>query len=136
MKYKFFILFIFIFSFSLSFSPPLYAECPDGGPGSENCDLNGTSNSVTLVNPLEGGGVNSLPELIKKILDIALTLGVPLIALAIIYSGYLFVAAQGNPTKLEEAKRTLVWVIVGAAILLAAYAISTAIVSTINAIRG
>lgn len=91
--------------------------------------------SVKLDNPL-GNGIDNLPDLVRALLDIVLTVGVPLIALAIIYSGYLFVAAQGNPDALKKAKSTLVYVVIGAAILLAAYAISEAIVGSIEAIRG
>jgi hypothetical protein len=91
--------------------------------------------SVKLDNPL-GNGIDNLPKLVEALLDIVLTVGVPLIALAIIYSGYLFVAAQGNPEALKKAKSTLVYVVIGAAILLAAYAISEAIVGSIEAIRG
>lgn len=90
--------------------------------------------SVKLENPI--GGIDSIPALVENILDIILTIGVPLIAMAIIYSGYLFVAAQGNPTKLETAKKSLVYVILGAGILLGAYAIASAVVSTVEAIRG
>lgn len=89
---------------------------------------------VKLVNPL--GTTKTLPELIEGILRIVLTIGVPVIALAIIYAGFQFIAAQGNPQKLQEARRTLLYVLIGAGILLAAYVIAEAIVGTINAIRG
>lgn len=89
-----------------------------------------------LVNPLKSGGVEDIPTLVEKILEIVLKIGTPIIALAIIYAGYLFIAAQGNPTKLETAKKTLVYVVIGAAILLGAYVIAETVVGTVNAIRG
>ena len=97
-----------------------------------------SSQSITLVNPLDsdGSGIKDIPTLIQKLLEIVLKIGAPIIALAIIYAGYLFIAAQGNPTKLETAKKTLVWVVVGAAILLGAYVIAESIVGTVNANRG
>ncbi len=101
----------------------------------ENSNLDGDGVVIKLENPL-GSNTNSLPELVQKILEIALKVGVPLIALAIIYTGYLFIAAQGNPEKLQKAKQSLIWVVIGSGILLGAYVIANALVGTINAIRG
>lgn len=95
---------------------------------------NSDPKSIRLVNPL--GTTKTLPELVEGLLRIVLTIGIPIVALAIIYAGFQFVAAQGNPTKLQEARRTLLYVLIGAAILLAAYVIAEAMVGTINAIRG
>jgi hypothetical protein len=80
--------------------------------------------------------VRDIPTLVREILKIVITVGVPIVALAIIYSGFLFVAAQGNPEKLKKAKDTLLYVIIGAAILLGAYVIAEAIEATVAAIRG
>jgi len=113
----------------LATTESVFAQEPVGG----TTNTEALSSPVTLNNPIS---VDSIPELVTKILDIVLTVGVPLIALAIIYSGYLFVAAQGNSTKLEEAKRSIVYVVIGAAILLAAHAISVAIFSSVQSIRG
>lgn len=126
-----------IILFTLHTSPVLAIDCPTGGtaPTLSECSSGSAGISVKLANPL-GNGIDNLPKLVEALLDIVLTVGVPLIALAIIYSGYLFVAAQGNPEALKKAKSTLVYVVIGAAILLAAYAISEAIVGSIEAIRG
>jgi hypothetical protein len=92
------------------------------------------SSPIRLVNPLQT--TQTLPQLVEGILRVVLTIGVPLVALAIVYAGFKFVAAQGRPEKLQEARRTLLYVVVGAGILLAAYVIAEAIVETVNAIRG
>lgn len=103
-----------------------------GGTGDSTC----TGDTCKLQNPLGTNGIDNIPDLVKAILEIALKIGVPLIALAIIYAGFKFIAAQGNSEKLSEAKQTMIYVIVGAAILLAAYAIATAIVNTVGSITG
>lgn len=103
-------------------------------PPAENGSSTPSVTPVKLVNPL--GDTKSLPEMIEGLLRVVLTIGIPVVALAIIYAGFQFVAAQGNPQKLQEARRTLLYVIIGATILLAAYVIAEAIVGTINAIRG
>ena len=93
-----------------------------------------TCNSTTsgkICNPL-GNSVNSIPELIQKFLIGAIKIGIPIIALAIVYSGFLFVFARGNPEKLTAAKETLLWTLVGAAILLGSWTIATLIQTTIT----
>ena len=62
-------------------------------------------------------------------------IGVPIIALAIIYAGFLFVTAQGNSEKLTKAKKTLLYTLIGAALLLGAVVIAEAIKGTVNDIK-
>ena len=88
---------------------------------------------IKLVNPLKS--TKTLPELIEGILRIVLTIGIPVVALAIIYAGFRFVVAQGKPQELETARRNLLYVLIGAGILLGAYVIAEALVGTIKAIR-
>ena len=56
-------------------------------------------------------------------------------ALAIIYSGFLFVFARGNDEKLKTAKDALFYSIIGAAVLLGSWAIAEMIASTINTLK-
>ncbi|MBP6883739.1 MAG: hypothetical protein KBC06_00705 [Candidatus Pacebacteria bacterium] len=73
----------------------------------------------------------TIPEFIQVILIGVIKIGIPIIALALIYSGFLFVAAQGNSEKLETAKKSLLYTIIGAAILLGAWAIAILISETV-----
>lgn len=91
-----------------------------------------TGTLITLDNPI---GPDTLQEFIKKILDIVLTIGIPIVALAIIYAGYLFVSARGNSEKLGEAKDTLMYTILGAAILLGSWVLASAISTTITSFQ-
>ncbi|MFA6520689.1 MAG: hypothetical protein WCT44_03730 [Candidatus Paceibacterota bacterium] len=77
-------------------------------------------------------GEGSIPEFIHTILVGAIKIGIPVIALAIIYSGFLFVFARGNSEKLTKAKDTLLYTLIGAAILLGSWAIATLIQNTVN----
>ncbi len=86
----------------------------------------------TLCNPTN---VDDLTTFVKKILDIVLTIGIPIVALAIIYSGFLFVQARGNSEALTKAKKTLVYTLVGAAILLGAWILAQAIGDTVGELR-
>ena len=89
---------------------------------------------IKLENPL-GSGTGSLLILLTKLLEIVRDVGIPVIAIFIVYSGFLFVKAQGNDSKLSEAKQTLLWTMIGAAIVLGATVISGVINTTIGGLK-
>lgn len=136
---KFAIITMFLVTLSLPMTASVFAQTTVRDSGNNSGTVvqdsgNAEPTSIKLVNPLKT--IDDIPSFVRALLDIVLTIAIPVIALAIIYAGYKFIAAQGNPTKLEEAKNTLIYVLIGAAILLAAYVIAEAVVNTINAIRG
>lgn len=103
----------------VSFAQAIDEECPDG----------------QLCNPLKG--VGSLTGLIEVVLkNIILPIGSVVIVIMIIYSGFLFVTARGNSEKIEDARRTFLYVVIGAAILLGAWMIAEAISGTLCQITG
>jgi len=57
--------------------------------------------NTTINNPLGNGHLSTIPAFIEGVLKIVLDVGVPIVTLAIIYAGFLFVQAQGNPEKLN-----------------------------------
>lgn len=83
---------------------------------------------TTIVNPI---GVDTIMGLIKKILEGVLTIALPIIALAFIYSGFLFVQAQGKPEELKTAKSAFIYSLIGGAILLGAWALAQLISETV-----
>ncbi len=87
-----------------------------------------------IVNPLGPTGPASIQEFIKTLLTGVLKIGIPIVALAIIYCGFLFVAARGNSEKLTKAKGALLYTLIGAAILLGSWAIANLISSTVLAL--
>jgi hypothetical protein len=98
------------------------ATCPDGTPSDGRiCNPIGTP-----------GATASLPAFIRTILNGFLTIGIPLVALAVIYCGFLFVFARGNSEKLTKAKDSLLWTLVGAGVLLGAWAIAQMISATVT----
>lgn len=87
-----------------------------------------------LCNPLGDNGVASIPAFIKILLEGVLKIGMPIVALAIIYCGFLFVSARGNSEKLSKAKDALLYTLIGAAILLGSWAIAQLISETVISI--
>ena len=87
--------------------------------------------NVKINNPFKGG--DDLASVVDTILkDVVMPLSAVLVVLAIIYSGFKFVTAQGNPAKITEAKTGLLYVLIGAAVLLGAVGISEAIKGTLK----
>lgn len=84
-----------------------------------------------ICNPIS---YKTLEAFIKAILEGVIKIGIPIIALAIIYCGFLFVFARGNSEKLKTAKSSLMYTLIGAAILLGAWAIAQLISETILAL--
>ena len=77
-----------------------------------------------------------LPVLIGKIISIFLgLLGIIFIAL-IVYGGYLWMTAMGDETKIEKAKNTIVPALIGVVIIIAAYSITSFVISSlVNAVQ-
>ncbi len=87
--------------------------------------------------PPPSSSATSIMGIIKALLENAIMpIAAVLVVMYIIYAGFTFVTAQGNPTKIKEAKARLLWSLVGAGVLLGAVAISSAVCTTLKAILG
>jgi Type IV secretion system pilin len=101
-------------------------------PAQSQSSVNNTGTNVTLINPLGAG--TSLTTLLNSVLKFVVQIGAVIVILMLVYVGFKFVVAQGNPAKIEEARRMLLWTIVGALILLGAQVIAIGICETTNAL--
>ncbi len=153
MKKKIFVSTMFLFFlFSFFSNTNVYAACPPdcatgditaGGDGDITAGGDGAGTAggdtgsgdfsldITIDNPLKTE-IDTLPEFVEEVLRIVLKVGIPIVTLFIIYAGLLFVMAAGNPEKLKKAKETLLWTLVGAAVLLGAWVIAEAIQGTLT----
>ncbi len=78
-----------------------------------------------VTNPINA---NSFTEVILLIAEVIITIAVPLAAIFLVYSGILFVTAQGNEEQLKRAKSVFWYTIIGTAVIVGSYAIASAIV--------
>ena len=62
-------------------------------------------------------------NLVGLIRNMFLIIGVISLVIFIIWAGMGFFTAQGNPTKIQEAKKRLLWTLVATAIILGTYVI-------------
>ena len=59
-------------------------------------------------------------------------LGSIILVLALVYTGFLFVVAQGNQEKISSARSALMWTVIGGLVLLGAEAIGLVISATVK----
>ena len=141
---------VFLFSLSIFFvmgAVLVFAQAgevsPTGPGGSSPTGPGGSSPTsldinISLQNPFNCGGVSpcTLFTFLRSIIDnILLPIGGVLAVLAFIYSGFLYVTAQGNETSLKTAHRALLYTSIGTAILLGSWVIAKVIETTINQLR-
>jgi hypothetical protein len=88
--------------------------------------------TVNIKNPLENSGIDSIEGFIEKIIDIIVMIVTPFIVLCLIYAGFQYVTAGGDPGKIKKAHAWLLWTVVGAAVILGAWVIAHAIAGTVK----
>lgn len=122
MKYGFVLVLVFSF-FVSSFGNESIVEADDE-----------ITIATKIDNPI-GEKINDIPALIKVALEFVVKIGGPVIVFFIVYSGFLFISAQGNKDKMKKAKDTLLYVIIGAVVVLGAFVISKIITGTVEQLR-
>jgi uncharacterized membrane protein len=100
---------------------PVLAATPNGstGPG----------DSMIFKNPIKA---TSLQDFLKSLLRVVTMLGAIVVVFFIIFAGFNYVTARGDEKKIQAATKTLTWTAVGAAVILGAQVIATAIQGTVN----
>lgn len=88
--------------------------------------------ATKLNNPIS---TSTIQAFIAQILDVMVTIATPVAILAIIYSGFLFVKAQGKPEAIKEAKFILKWTLVGVMVILGAQILSSVVAGTIESLK-
>ncbi|MCW9054665.1 MAG: hypothetical protein OQJ98_01625 [Candidatus Pacebacteria bacterium] len=87
-----------------------------------------------LKNPLRN--INNFEDFVELLLEAVIRIGLPIAALFIVYSGLLFVTAQGSEDKIKKAKDVFFYTIVGVAVFLGSWTLAKVIQSTIKLLTG
>jgi hypothetical protein len=95
--------------------------------------FNSTYAQVSFPNPIKA---TDLRQLVKDILDVVVEFGAIVVVFFMVYAGFLFVKAQGDPGGLKKAKDTFFWTVVGGMIVLGAHVLSRVIKNTVDQIQG
>jgi len=125
LKYSFVLVFIFMLVLPVLFVGAVGPSTGGGGPTTGG----GTNITSSIDNPTN---VDTISEFIIAIIDAVMIVGIPIVVLAIIYTGFLFVKAQGNSEELTKAKKALLYTLIGGSLLLGAFVIANAIQATVD----
>lgn len=85
--------------------------------------------AIEIDNPIPN--VSSVSSLVETAMEIVMKIGIPLLVLMVVYSGALYLFAQGNPNKIKEAHDALTYTLIGGVILLASWGIMQMIYSAL-----
>ncbi|HET9641661.1 MAG TPA: hypothetical protein VFP46_02335 [Candidatus Paceibacterota bacterium] len=126
------------FAFIIFAAIVLFLAAPAAGVFAQSSGGNATPSSggnppldARLINPLKA---NSFNDLLSGIEDVIINVGTVVVVLMVIYVGFMFVTARGEPAKISAAKQALLWTLIGALILLGAKAIQLGITKTVEAL--
>jgi hypothetical protein len=90
--------------------------------------------SPIIPDPLasQGGGSGDLKTIFTNILSVAQTIMIMITVLYLIYAGFMFVIAKGDPEKIKKARSALLWGMIGAALILCAEVLAYGLGDTVT----
>lgn len=77
----------------------------------------------------------SIEELVVGILNVFIVIATPIIVIFIVYSGFMYVTAQGNAEQVKTATRSLTYAIIGGVLILGAVALSQVLANVVNSFK-
>lgn len=87
--------------------------------------------TAELTNPLKDE-YNTFSKFTAAVVKTAVNIMLPFVVLAFVYSGFIFVKAQGKEKELEEAKTAIRYSVIGAFILFGAWGFAQIISDTVT----
>jgi hypothetical protein len=112
------------------------AQVNTGGSSAGGVNTGGSSEEecTGLCNPLLN--IDTFPEFLGAILDGIIEIGTIVLVMMLVFVGFKFVVARGNPEEISSARNALLWTVIGGLILLGAKAIQLVITGTVESIMG
>lgn len=104
-----------------------------GGGGDTPGVPAGTDIKIKIENPFKENSIKGLIETIVN--EILMQIGGVVAVMMIMYAGFMYVTARGDPGQIKKAHDALLWAVIGAAILLGAWVISQTIGTTIDQLK-
>lgn len=75
----------------------------------------------------------SIADLLVAILNVVIVMATPVVVFFLIYAGFMYVMARGNPVKIQAASKALTYGIIGGVIILGSVAIMQIVKNVVNA---
>lgn len=85
------------------------------------------THAVEIANPL--GSTKTFAQLVKKIASFLITIGIPIATIMVLVAAIQFMFAGGNEKRVTAAKQTLLYAVIGMAVLILAKGVSSVITS-------
>lgn len=96
---------------------------------------NAAASGAAILNPPLGNGTDGgsdLKTIFLNVLDVAQTIIIMITTLYLIFAGFMFVTAKGDPGKLKKARDALLWGLIGAGLILSAEVLAYGIGDTVK----
>jgi hypothetical protein len=100
------------------------------GIGTAFAQANG-GQPITLSNPL-GDNCNDLTCPAQAIINFLFTIAIPLCAIMVLVGGFQMLTATGDPAKFSNGRKTILYAVVGFAVILVAGGVATLIKNTLG----
>lgn len=84
---------------------------------------------VALRNPLN---FETVADFVAGAMKVLVMIAIPIITLFVVYAGFKFISARGNSSSLEDAKKNFVYVILGALLIMGAWALAVLLAGTVQ----
>lgn len=81
------------------------------------------------------GANTDVPSLVDSVISIVLMIAGALAVIYLIYSGILYITAAGNPDSAKKGQQGIINAVIGIIIIILAYVILKAVVSTVSTVK-
>jgi hypothetical protein len=106
---------IFYLAISFCSSLPIFVFAQAGGAGGGAGGGGDSTGESVITNPITA---ENIPDILNEIINFMLTIAGPIAVVMTIYAAYLFITAGDNQERVKTARKTLMFVIIGVAILI------------------
>ncbi len=113
-----------------AFATQALAQGSGGNPAAGAGGNPSFSKTTELKNPLDKS-ISSIPAFFQAVIDILLVFAIPFVVFFIIWAGFLYVTARGNPDKIKQAHNALLYALIGGLLILGANVLLDIITNTV-----
>ncbi|HBU28034.1 TPA: hypothetical protein DEB00_02875 [Candidatus Uhrbacteria bacterium] len=85
--------------------------------------------AVQLYNPL---GSRTIPQLVGFVIQAVLGITGSLALAMVVWGGFLWLTAAGKPDRIKSGRDTLLWAVIGLAVIFAANILATFVINTLG----
>ena len=74
----------------------------------------------------------TIPDLLVAVINVFIIVATPIVVFFLIYAGFKYITAQGNPEQIAEASKALLYGIIGGVIIIGSIAIMAIIGNVVS----